>query len=219
MGTFQQAIDDARTVLGDPNKVRYPDATLLIFAADCVRETAMKRADLFSVVQDVACTPNTVRQSVAGSANGYGLHVIDVQGVVGGNAITMGDLLALRQWQPSWQTDAAGPAQNWFPIAVTEAKKPVSAFYIYPKAPNSQHLMVHFVKDPLAGGNPALNDAIPLPDEFQPAVKWYIVFCAESQDEEHVNSGRASMAYSLYSGIIGEEAKEKLNAIAKASGS
>ncbi len=218
MGTFQQAADTARLVLGDPEKVRYPDDVMLTFGADCVREIAMAREDLFAVVQDVACTPGTVRQTVGGASNGYGLHVIDVQGIVDGDAITMGDLLNLRQFQPSWRNDTAGPAQNWFPIAVTEAKKPVHDFYIYPKAPNAQSLVVHFVQDPFAGGDPSISDDIPLPDEFLPAVEWYMVFRAEAGDEEHVNSNRAAQAYQMFGSIVGVEAREKFNAAAKAGG-
>ncbi len=218
MGTFQQAADTARLVLGDPEKVRYPDDVMLTFGADAVREIAMEREDLFAVVANVACTPGTVRQTVSGAGNGYGLHVVDVQGIVGGDAITMGDLLNLRQFQPSWMRDPAGPAQNWFPIAVTEAKKPTHDFYIYPKAPNAQSLVVHFVKDPFAGGNPSIGTEIPIPDEFLPAVEWYMVFRAESGDEEHVNSNRAAQAYQMFSAIVSGEAKEKLNAAAKAGG-
>lgn len=206
MTTYQKAIDGARTVLGDPNKVRYPDALCLDpFAIDAIRVIAVARPDLFAIVGDVNCTPGTVRQSLS-AVNG--LHLIDVHAIKGGAAITMGDLADVRQYRPSWMTDDSGPAQNWFPLSSDIARQPLRDFYIYPKAPNGQVLTAHYVPDPLKGATPTLNDQMPIPDQLTPAVEWYVVFRAESGDEEHVNSQRAMLAEQMFSNIVGVDSKE-----------
>lgn len=45
--TLQQVLDRARKPLNDSSKVRYPDADLLEYANDAVRELRRRRPDLF----------------------------------------------------------------------------------------------------------------------------------------------------------------------------
>ena len=45
--TLQQVLDRARKPLNDRSKVRYPDADLLEYANDAVRELRRRRPDLF----------------------------------------------------------------------------------------------------------------------------------------------------------------------------
>lgn len=206
--TFQQAIDTARIPLNDAAKVRYPDDMLLSFAIDAVREIAVYRPELFIITQNVPCTAGQAMQTVE-TANPIGLYVIDVQGVTGGNAVNKGDLDTLRRFRPGWRNDTAGPAENWFPITDDVTKRPQPKFYVYPKPPAGQQLIVQYVREPLPT-IPVIGDVIPLDDQLTPAVSSYITFKAESIDDEHVLTQRAAGEYQRFAQIVGiSEAKRK----------
>jgi hypothetical protein len=208
MATFQIAIDNARLSLNDKLKVRYPDAACLVFGADGVRETAILRPDLFTITQAIACIPGQLVQTVD-TAVPRGLYVIDVQGVVGGKAVHKADFDTMRRFNPNFRNDAAGPAENWFPITDDQTKKPQPTYYIYPKAPSGQQLITQYVYDPLDGVTVTLSTPIPLADQLIPAIESYVIFRAEMGDDEHAVSGRAQAAYSNFMQLLGVAEKSR----------
>ena len=51
-----------------------------------------------------------------------------------------------------------------------------------------------------AWADKALGDDFPLPDEYLPTFVDYVIGRAESKDDEHVNSGRATAFFNLFAG-------------------
>jgi hypothetical protein len=206
--TYADAITGAHTVLNDVARARYTDANTFLYAQDAVREIAMLRPDLFVTTTNIACVAGT-RQSLGAD----GLYVIDVIGVVGGRAVTKADLKTLARYNPNWQNDDAGECENWFPLYDDQTKRPQPQFIIYPPASVGQVLTVQHAYDPLATPPSAASETVPLPDQLKPAVEAYIVFRAESVDDEHVNSGRAAQFYTSFQTILGLSEKAKKTVI------
>lgn len=205
MATFKQAADQATLVLTDPGNVRYTLATLFGYGLDAIREIAVARPDLFMVTAPVACTPGTVLQDIPIN----GLYLLAIHGVVDGPAILEADLDTIKRYQPSWMTDEAGPAEDWFPISIDTTKRPQTQFYIYPKAPNSQSLLCQYVLDPLYGNAFTIDSAMPIPDILMSAVWNYMVYRAESIDDEHVLTQRAAQCYTTFANIVSIEEKNR----------
>jgi hypothetical protein len=113
----------------------------------------------------------------------------------GGNALTPFDMPTMNAFRPGWRADAEGPAKQW-------TRKPGDPlrFFIYPKAPASQTLDVSYIRIPLTLG---LDDAInEIPAGFLPALVDYVIYRAESADDEHSNSGRAANHYQSFVALI-----------------
>jgi hypothetical protein len=204
MATYKDAIDGARKPLNDAAKIRYPDADLFLWAQDGIRETAFARPDLFTLLAPVTCVAGAL-QTVA-TATVPGLYVLDVQNVVGGSAVNKGDLDTLRRYARNWQNDDDDEAENWFPVTDDLAKRPQPA-------PAGQVVMASYVIDPLATIPASTSVVMPIPDNLLPAIESYVVFRAESIDDEHVNSGRSQAAYANFRSILGiAEKARKMNA-------
>lgn len=208
MATFQSAIDDARLTLNDKDKVRYTDANLFVFALDGVREVALARPDLFTITGNLPTTTLYVRHSVA-ACSPPGLYVLDVHNVNGGRAVLKSDFDTVRRFYPNWRQETPAPAENWWPAAGDQTKRPTKEFYIYPPAPAGQVLLVQYVRDPLVGTE-VISDDIPLPDQLKPAISAYVAYRAESIDDEHVLTQRAAQGYSIFANLVGiDEGKRK----------
>lgn len=208
MATFQYAIDNARLTLNDSAKVRYTDPNLFVFAKDCVREIAIYRPDLFMVTGNLATGTGYVRHSVE-FCDPPGLYLLDVHNVNGGRAVLKSDFDTVRRFNPNWRQEPQGPAENWWPVAGDQTKRPTKEFYICPPAPAGQVLLVQYVKDPLVGDE-AIGDEMPLEDQMVPAVTAYVIYRAESIDDEHVLTQRAAQGYTMFANIVGiAEGKRK----------
>ncbi|HQR20118.1 MAG TPA: hypothetical protein PKV98_04590 [Burkholderiaceae bacterium] len=206
MATYNDAITGAHRSLNDSAKTRYPDSATFPYAQDAIREIAMLRPDLFTLTGTINCTAGTVEQTLPAG----GLYVIDIHGVVGGRAVTKGDLKTLARYRRDWRTDTAGPCENWFPIIDDQTKRPQPKYLIYPKAPAAQQLTAQYAYDPIITSPPtSVNDTMPVPDQFLPAVESYIIFRCEMADDEHVTSGRAQAAYTNFATIIGVDEKTR----------
>lgn len=167
---------------------RQSNDELVGYVNEALREVCTLRPDLFSSVGDMTCIAGQCEQAITFLD---AVSLLDVLCVHAGQAVTPFDRQTMDQFRPGWRTDAAGPAQNWAPLNGDPL-----AFFIYPKAPADQVLDVRYVRNPATY---ALGDVIvDLPDSYAPALADYVVYRAESKDDEHVLSQRAASHYAAF---------------------
>lgn len=205
----QSILDAASDTLNDVAKVRYTLANLLQYYNDGIHELVIFRPDLFTVVADIPCVAGTVEQRIPAG----GLFIIDIYSIKGGAAVNLCEIDTLRTFRPSWRTDPAGPAQNWLRHPEDPAKQNSPYFDIYPQAPANQTLTGEFPLVPSAVGQGDLDIAVlPVADPYQVPLQAYLVYRAESKDDEHVDSGRAAVFRKVFEGLIEEADKEEATA-------
>lgn len=193
--TPQDIINQARHLLQDTDATvpRQTDAELLAYVNEGLQEACLLRPDLFSTVGDMTCIAGQCEQSITFVD---AVQVLDVPCIHGSTAVTPFDRATMDQFRPAWRLDAAGPAQNWAPLNGDPLQ-----FFIYPKAPAAQVLDVRYVRNPATY---ALGDTIfDLPGAYQPALSDYVVYRAESKDDEHVLSQRAAAHYAAFKSKFG----------------
>lgn len=195
--TPQDIINQARHITNDAGTsaaiYRQDDAELLSYVNEGLKEAAILRPDLFSTVGDMTCVAGQCEQAITFQD---AARLLDVLCVHGGAALTPFDRATMDQFRPGWRTDAAGAAQNWAALNGDPLQ-----FFIYPKAPVGQVLDVRYVRNPAVY---ALNDTIgDLPASYAPALASYVVFRAESKDDEHVLSQRAAAQYAVFKSLFG----------------
>lgn len=196
MATFQALFDTLRTTLNDDQKARYHDTELLQYGLDGLRETCLARPDLFTVTGTITCVAG-VEQAIRPT----GWFVTDVFGVAGGDAITEGDFDAMRAYNPGWRRATAGTAVMWMRFPQDDARQPNNKFYVFPPALNGQLLDAAWTEVFTAGLD--LNSAIALPEQYHPALQSYVIFRAESKDDEFVNNNRAGLFWANFRAALG----------------
>lgn len=189
-----EIINDARFALTDtdPDSPRQSNEELLVYVNDALKECATLAPQLFYTTGDMECVAGQTEQGIS-FADAQAL--ADIVRVKGGRAVPLGDMKAMSAFNPGWGQDAAGEAVNWF----RHEGDPLR-FYIYPPAPVGQVLEAKYVRNPLEF---ALNDTITdLPSAMLPILVNYVIYRAESKDDEHVLSARASAAYQAFLNML-----------------
>jgi hypothetical protein len=190
MTTPADIIATARTIYNDADSVLYrkEDAELLGYLNDGMREVSGLKPELFMTIGDMECTAGEVEQAVS-FADAQAL--VEVLCIHDSTALTPFDFATLSAFRPGWRTDAAGAAQQWSKLQGDPLR-----FFIYPKAPASQTLDVRYIRIPTVL---ALTDVIDeVPEAYIPALVDYVVYRAESADDEHAISGRATSHYQAF---------------------
>jgi hypothetical protein len=178
--TLQSPITTARTILNDPTAVRYTDADLLQYANDALDALAKVAPTVFYERTTHTCAAGVVQQLQVTASLG----VVDVHRVVSGNVVTPTDVKTLDLYNPYWRSMTAAAAKHW----AKDTQEPRS-FLVYPPSASNQQLEITHVRLP---GEYAIGAATPVPMAYSDAIADYIVYRAESRDEEHVNSNRAA---------------------------
>lgn len=181
MLTLSASIATARGILNDPSAVRYTAADLLGYANDALDQIVGMLPQLFHTDGTLACIAGSVEQELPLAT---GISLVRVNNVVGGNAVNPADRNMLDAYHPGWRNDTAGAAVNWMPVDNAPRK-----FLVYPKAPPAQTLDITYVAVP---GEYTATDNTGLPTVLSDAIADYVVYRAESRDDEHVNSNRAA---------------------------
>jgi len=180
---LSSAISLARGILNDLTPdYRYPDPDLLEYGNGALRSLVTLRPSLFYTEGDVTCVTGKALQTL-GFADTHSL--VSVTSIKNGNVITPVDKATLDNFSPGWMQMAAAPAQHWMP----HADNPFG-FYLYPPAPAAQQVTVLYVRVPATY---TVDQDTGLPESLKDAVADYIVGMAESRDDEHAVSGRATM--------------------------
>lgn len=191
--TPNQIFAEARHIFTDTDvdAPRQSNEELLKYLNAGLREACIIRPDLFITNGELACTPDTVEQGLSSTGEKA---LIDIIGIKGGAAVHRADIATLQAFRPSWRQDTAGAALNWLPYP-GDARR----FYIYPKAPTGQVLETKCVRNPAVIADSALDTEISeLASTFHVALVHYIVARAESKDDEHVLSQRATTHYAAF---------------------
>lgn len=193
--TFEDLIEGlggVRDTLQDryPLAYRYSTESLHRYGNDALLEIAHPRPDLFSVIGEIPCEAGTTIQEAPYGA----LRMMDVFQVRDGRVVTEIDRAELDRYTPTWRIDPAGPALHW----VRHEKDP-SRFFIYPKAPANQVLVAQWSMIP---GEYGYRQHLPLPG-YATLIKDYIVFRAESRNDEPGNQQRAVAFYEHFYRVLG----------------
>jgi hypothetical protein len=186
----QSIIDFARTVINDTDSVLYRQSNdeLLGYVNDGLKEASVLSPEHFKSTGDFFCVAGETEQAISFTD---AQRLLDVVRIKGGAVVHAMDFVSMSQFNPGWSTDTAGPAQNWARIGNDPLR-----FYIYPKAPASQILEVTYIRNPATY---LIGDSITeAPESWQPALADYVIYRAESKDDEHVNSGRAVSHYQAF---------------------
>jgi hypothetical protein len=198
----------------------HTDDELMAYTVAGARETAILRPDLFVAEHEYTCQAGNVLQDAASVG---ALYVIDVMGVKGGTnlpgggapyatAVLKADLDTMRRFDRSWALRDAATAENWFPYPSDQSKRPQSKFYIYPKAPANQALGLQVVQDPWHGITVSLETELAvMPKEILEVQFEYVVFRAESKNDESALSQRAIASWNRFVDVLGRsELKRKI---------
>lgn len=194
MTTPRETIATARFIYNDADSVLYrkEDTELLGYVNEGLLAISALKPELFNTIGDIACTQGEVEQAVTFADAQVLTEVLCIHG---GNALTPFDMKTMDAFRPGWRSDPEGAAVQW-------TRKPGDPlrFFIYPKAPASQTIDVAYIRIPLTLG---LDDQInEIPAGFLPALVDYVIYRAESADDEHSNSGRAANHYQSFVALI-----------------
>lgn len=195
--TPQDIITSARYILNDTNAVsagyRQSDTELLGYVNDGVREVSVLQPIYFSTVGDYVCIAGQCEQTVTFTDVSS---LIEVLAIHDGAALTVFDMMTMNMYNPGWRTDTAAPARQWSRFSNDPLK-----FFIYPKSPTTQTLDVRYLRTP--DTYTIDEEIIPdLPAALQTALVNYVVYRAESKNDESVANGRAAAFYQAFAALV-----------------
>ena len=191
--TPAQVIVEVRRILQDIRvPQRYSDALLLGFVNQALKRMAVLRPDLFAVIDEFVTQAGQTIQSAPADS----LRMMEVFQVKDGDGIVEVSRKAMDETYPGWVNDPAGPTVNWMRHVRNDNR-----FFIYPKAPAGQTLVIEYAQTPREYG---LEETIErLSEAYFPVLVDGAVFLAESVDNEHVNSNRAQLFQQSFTQALG----------------
>jgi hypothetical protein len=191
--TPAQVIVEVRRILQDLNQpLRYSDPLLLGFVNQALKRMAVLRPDLFAIIDELPTQAGQVLQSMPADS----LRIMEVFQVKDGAGVVEVSRKAMDETYPAWINDPAGPTVNWMRHVRNNNR-----FFIYPKAPAGQMLIVEYSQSPR---NYEIAEPIELlPEAYFPVLVDGTVFLAESVDNEHVNSQRAQLFQQSFTQALG----------------
>lgn len=198
--TPSDVIGEVRDLIQDTSTpYRYSDDSLLGYVNQTLKRMAFLRPDLFSFIGDISTVADTVLQSCPSDS----LRLVEIFQVKDGNAVTEVSRDVLDQGYPGWVAEASGTPVNF----MRHVRNP-NQFFLYPRPSSGVVLVGEYVQVPASY---AISDTILLlPDSYLPVVVDGVVFLAESEDNEHVNSNRAKMFLDLFVSELSTGANARL---------
>lgn len=193
MSTLQHIVDRARVPLNDAAAERYTDAELLGYAKDGIREAAILRPDLFSIVGQVNCIAGVDQSLPAG-----GWLIVDVIANHLGDEVLEADYTTFRGFNPGWRNDPPGAPQSWMRYP---DKGPNKRFMVHPPARVGDQLDVIFVQ--LDVNDLELTSPIPVDEPYWPALEFYVGARAEAKDDQHSLAGHGDKLRAQYATMLG----------------
>jgi hypothetical protein len=181
----------ARSIVNDADSAYYrtSDTDLVSYVNDGLKEASAIAPQFFQSTGDFICITNQTEQVVTFAEAQRVEKVIRIKD---GRAVHEVDMDSFSRFNPDWASDPAAAVQNWCRYPGDPLR-----FYIYPKAPEEmQVLEVLYTRNP---GTYALNDEIQeVPESIAPALADYVIYRAESKDDEHSNASRAVSHYQAF---------------------
>lgn len=189
--TPQDIITSARYTLNDTDSASYrqPDAELLIYFNDGMREISSIRPDRFTVVGDHLCTPSQCEQNFSLSLAQSVTQIICIKN---STALTPFDMRTMDTFNPGWKAATPAAAEQW-----TAYPGDPLRFFVFPAAPaTAQTLSVLYIKLPTAL---LIGDSITeVPVAMQNALIDYVIGRANAKDDEHSVSGLSAAWYGAF---------------------
>lgn len=185
---LEQPMATARVILQDTDSTayRYATADLLSYANDALDQMVTLVPSLFYSEGEITC--------VAGPLQSIGYQearaLVKVRRIKNGTAVLPCSADTMNLFSPDWPTHTAGAAKNWMAVD----NDPVR-FYVYPPAVAGQILEVIYIETP---DEYVATADTGVPDIYSDAIADYIVYRAESRDDEHVVSQRAQSFYQSF---------------------
>lgn len=186
-------ISDVRHTTNDiRTPYRQSDEELLAYVNEALRAAVVLRPDLFSTTDLHLCEPGKTHQRLSFARASA---LLDILGVENGGALRRFDQEAMDNFTPNWRTADAAVAKEWCPLAGDAV-----GFLLSPPPPRNQLLRVRYVRNPKSY---LLEETISdLPVTYRPAIVAYVVYRAESKDDEHVLSARAGAAFEIFKNTL-----------------
>jgi hypothetical protein len=181
--TIQNVVTKARFITQDTtiSAYRNTDAEYIGWLNDAISAVVANVPQLFITQGTHTCTAGARQRCINSRAHS----LVDVIGV------QQADYATLSAFQPTWQTDTAGAAQNW----MRPNNEPLD-FFVYPKQVGGESLSIMYVESPTK--LTVVADLTPLPETYEPALVDYLVGMVESKDDESVASGRAAASLASF---------------------
>lgn len=197
---MQDCMTDARSILQDTDATNYrvSDADLLRYCNFALMEIALRRPDLFSTFGAVG--PLTVGETLQTLPAGA-LRLMEIIRVQGGRVVKECTHDDLDQYDVNWHTATNGTTANW----VRHPRDP-KQFYVSPPPTSGIYLMTQYSATPTVA---IASAALPIPDAYAPVISDYIVWRAESRDDEYVSAPRAELFLKAFDASLGVSAKTK----------
>jgi len=209
--TPNDIIADARRIAQDNGLLRtsntYSAAALLSFTNQILRQTAVIRPDLFTLMTDIPTTPNVVEQSMPADS----IRLVNIFAVKDGNAVLEVSREAMDQSTPLWRSEAAGLPVNY----MRHIRNP-NRYFLYPKPSAGVVLTGEYAQSPpiyTAGQTIAL-----LPDAFQPAMVAGVVMLIAGIENPTTDAARFRQFQETYSQTLGVNLQSRTVTDTKASG-
>jgi len=209
--TPNDIIVDVRRIAQDNGLLRtsdtYSAAALLAFTNQILRQTAILRPDLFTLMTDIATTPNVVEQSMPSDS----IRLVNIFAVKDGNAVLEVSREAMDQSTPSWRTEAAGSPVNY----MRHVRNP-NRYFLYPKPTSGVVLTGEYAQSPPTY---TLSQTIALlPDAFQPAMVAGVLMLVSGIENPTTDSARFKQFQEVYSQTLGVNLQSRTVTDTKASG-
>lgn len=192
--TGQNLIDLARETLNDSAKARYTDPALLKFGNAAIGALALLRPDLFEVIKKVATVAATADQDIA-SVLPNAMRLYDILRIDGGDVVEECDKDVLTRFYPGWMVADAGNPENWMRHPEDPKQESGTKYYLSPPPATGVQLWVKATECP---ANILVSDPVPVPNAYIDCLAHYIIFRAESKDDENVVDQRAAQAMLLF---------------------
>ena len=198
---LRDVADQARLVVQDTrDPKRILNDTLHKFANQSVKRLALLRPDLYNVTVPIECQPNSFIVDLPQDC----MRLTEVECIAGSNAtVVETDRDSMDYGKPNWRMEPQGPATDW----MRNPRKSAS-FWIYPRAPENQSLLVTYAKQP--------RDYTPdeevevLSDVWFPVLVDIVIFLIQSMSDEAVNSNRAALFRDNYLRAISSSLDSRL---------
>jgi len=181
--TPNDIIVDVRRLAQDSGLLRTPDtysaATLLGYVSQTLRQTAVLRPDLFTLIDDIPTTEGVSEQSMPADS----ARLVNIFAVKDGNAVTEVSREAMDRSYPQWRSDPAGLPVNF----MRHIRNP-NRYFLYPRPQADVVLVGEYVQSPPAY---TLNQSIALlPDSFQPVMVAGVLMLVAGTENPTENQGR-----------------------------
>lgn len=198
--TVDDVVDEVRKLVQDTaTPFRYSDGAMLGYVNLALKQIALLRPDLFTTVADFACAQNEVTQTLPAGAT----RLVEVYRVVGGDAIQEVVREVFDRVYPGWVSEASGTPTRY----MRHPRNPLQ-FHLYPAPTSGVSVELEYTAFPTSLDE--MTDTIsPLKDAYLPAVAHAVVWLVESEDNEHVDSGRAKMFHDSFMQLLGFDAKAR----------